>query len=60
MMVDYDWNLTHFKTVKFVYFLKKFRVEGFTRTFFNGPFLASFSLFSYFQYTVDSKQMFNI
>ena len=26
----------------------------------NGPFLASFSLFSSFQYTVDSKQMFNI
>ena len=25
----------------------------------NGPFLASFSLFSSFQYTVDSKQMFN-
>ena len=26
----------------------------------NGPFPASFSLFSSFQYTVDSKQMFNI
>ena len=26
----------------------------------NGPFLASFSLFSSFQCTVDSKQMFNI
>jgi len=26
----------------------------------NGPFTASFSLFSSFQYTVDSKQMFNI
>ena len=28
--------------------------------FLNGPFPASFSLFSAFQYTVDSKQMFNI
>ena len=28
--------------------------------FFNGPSPASFSLFSSFQYTVDSKQMFNI
>ena len=28
--------------------------------FKNGPFPASFSLFSSFQYTVDSKQMFNI
>ena len=28
--------------------------------FFKGPFPASFSLFSSFQYTVDSKQMFNI
>ena len=28
--------------------------------FFNGPFPASFSLFSSFQYTVDSIQMFNI
>ena len=27
--------------------------------FLNGPFPASFSLFSAFQYTVDSKQMFN-
>ena len=27
--------------------------------FLNGPFPASFSLFSSFQYTVDSKQMFN-
>ena len=26
----------------------------------NGPFPASFSLFSSFQYTVESKQMFNI
>ena len=26
----------------------------------NGPFPASFSLFSSFQYTVDSKQMFDI
>ena len=26
----------------------------------NGPFPASFSLFSSFQYTVDRKQMFNI
>ena len=26
----------------------------------NGPFPASFSLFLSFQYTVDSKQMFNI
>ena len=32
------------------------------RVFFkkNGPFPASFSLFSSFQYTVDSKQMFYI
>ena len=28
--------------------------------FSNGPFPASFSVFSSFQYTVDSKQMFNI
>ena len=28
--------------------------------FLNGPNPASFSLFSSFQYTVDSKQMFNI
>ena len=28
--------------------------------FLKGPFPASFSLFSSFQYTVDSKQMFNI
>ena len=28
--------------------------------FLNGPFPASFSLFSSFQYTVDSKQMFDI
>ena len=28
-------------------------------SFKNGPFPASFSLFSSFQYTVDSKQMFN-
>ena len=28
--------------------------------FLNGPFTASFSLFSSFQYTVDSKKMFNI
>ena len=28
--------------------------------FLNGPFPASFSLFLSFQYTVDSKQMFNI
>ena len=28
--------------------------------FKNGPFPASFSLFSSFQYTVDSKQLFNI
>ena len=28
--------------------------------FKNGPFPASFSLFSSFQYTVDSKQMFNV
>ena len=28
--------------------------------FLNGPFPASFSLFSSFRYTVDSKQMFNI
>ena len=26
----------------------------------NGPFLASFSLFSSFQFTVDIKQMFNV
>ena len=28
--------------------------------FLNGPFPTSFSLFLSFQYTVDSKQMFNI
>ena len=28
--------------------------------FLNGPFLSSFSLFLSFQYTVDSKQMFDI
>ena len=28
--------------------------------FLNGPFPASFSLFLSFQYTVDSKQLFNI
>ena len=28
--------------------------------FLNGPFPASFSLFLSFQYTVDSKQMFNV
>ena len=28
--------------------------------FLNGPFPASFSLFSFFQYTVDSKQMLNL
>ena len=30
------------------------------KVFLNGPFPASFSLFSSFQYTVDSIQMFNI
>ena len=35
--------------------------HSFCKIFFkNGPFPASFSLFSSFQYTVDSKQMFNI
>ena len=29
-------------------------------SFFNGPFPATFSLFLSFQYTIDSKQMFNI
>ena len=34
---------------------------GIVMSFFkNGPFPASFSIFSSFQYTVDSKQMFNI
>ena len=37
-------------------------LNSFTLTinFLNGPSPASFSLFSSFQYTVDSKQMFNI
>ena len=44
-------------------FLHKRSLSGFELLLLflkNGPFLASFSLFSSFQYTVDSRQMFNI
>ena len=45
--------------------MKTFRLheEGFNEDLNllkNGPVPASFSLFSNFQYTIDSKQMFNI
>ena len=35
-------------------------LDGVQNIFLNGPFLASFSLFSSFQYTVDSKQIYVI
>ena len=52
-----DWAF--FKGLGDIFFTKAVQIYA---NFFkkNGPILASFSLFSSFQYTVDSKQMFNI
>ena len=48
--------------LRFAYLLSIVQVGKQSIFFFkkNGPFLASFSLFLSFQYTVDSKQMFDI
>ena len=46
--IFYTNSVARFKFISLNYF------------FLNGPFPASFSLFSSFQYTVDRKQMFNI
>ena len=44
---------------KFFFVLTEFAFLKIILSFLNGPFPASF-LFSSFQYTVDSKQIFNI
>ena len=43
-----------------VHFHSNTNIWAYSMIFLNGPYPASFSLFSSFQNTVDSKQMFNI